>query len=215
MKIIADLVNKDTRSKQYFIPYVLPTYDRHQKAAALAQYGHLQGKPFLIQFQSGLLPRGLFCSLVVELIQNPPYDWQPYISQEDTRHTFRNLITFSLPNAYSLSLFDQVSYLEVQIRHPKRDFQYGIYLQTYFELKQALIQTCTHLEFDHSKLQYGFLCDCGNSTEDHIAVLPVVSQSVSYAKCCLSNAYQIALTPSHLMWIKKTKDLLLPPNKGE
>ena len=207
MKIIATVVTGNDNEEQYFIPFVLPSYNSQQQGAILAQYGHLQGEPLLIQFQSGLIPRGLFCSLIVELIQNPPEDWHPHLSQGKTFHTFSNLISFSLPNARSLSLFDKVSYLEVQLRHPEKKFYLSVHNKVYSQLVQAVVQTCVHLNFDHSRLQFGFLCDCGEITEDHIAVLPAVSQS-RYAECSNSTVCHMKLHPSHLVWLSKEQTSL-------
>ena len=208
MKIVATVTTGYDNKEQYFIPFVLPSYNPKQHIDVLAQYGHLQGEPFLIQFQSGLIPRGLFCSLVVELIQNPPKGWQPHLSKKEMLHAFSNLISFSLLNHYSLSLLDKLSYLEVQLRHPEDQFQLPVHNTAYSQLVQALVQTCIHLNFDHSKLQYGFLCDCGKITEDHIATLPVMSQSLLYADCSSSTVYHMKLTPSHTIWLSKEQTLL-------
>ena len=208
MKIVATVTTGYDNREQYFIPFVLPSYNPQQHTDILAQYGHLQGEPLLIRFQSGLIPRGLFCSLVVELIQNSPEGWQPHLSKKEMLHTFSNLITFSLLNACSLSLLDKLSYLEVQLRHPEDMFQLPVHYTAYSHLVQALVQTCIHLNFDHSKLQYGFLCDCGKITEDHIATLPVMSQSLLYADCSISTVYHMKLTPSHTIWLSKEQTLL-------
>ncbi|XP_065919124.1 uncharacterized protein [Dysidea avara] len=211
MKIIATVATGNDNKEQYFIPFVLPTYNL-EHSGILAQYGHLQGESLLIRFHSGLIPRGLFCSLIVELIQNPPEGWHPHLSEKEIRHTFSNLISFSLPNACSLSLFDKVSYLKVQMRHPEDKFQFPVHNIAYSQLVEALVQTCVHLNFDHSKLQYGCLCDCGKITEDHIAVLPVTSQSLLYAECSSSTVYHMKLSPSHTVWL--SKEQTLPTTKG-
>jgi len=203
MKIITAMKEDDKNEEQYFIPFVLPTYSFDQESKILSQYGHLHGEPLLIQFQSGFLPRGFFCSLIVELLQNSPDDWQPHFSHEETHHTFSNLITFSLPNAYSLSLFDKVSYLEVHMRHPEKEFQISFHNQAYLELEQALMHVCSHLNFNHSRLQYGFLCDCRKPTEDHIAIVSLISKPLLYARCNISTVHQMKLSSSHLIWFLK------------
>ena len=65
MKIITPIVSEPYGIEEYFIPFALSAYDLQHENEILSQYGHLQGKPLLIQFYSGLLPRGLFCSLMV------------------------------------------------------------------------------------------------------------------------------------------------------
>jgi len=198
MKIIASLVTKDS-NEQYFIPFILPAYNLQQKNDILSKYGCLQGEPIMIKFYSRRIPRGLFCSLIVELLQNPPQQWH---HQKGKDHTFNNLVTFSLPNAFSLSLFDKLSYLEIQLRHPEEDFKISIHVQVHSQLVQALIQTCIHLNFDYSGLLYGFLCNCGNITEDHIATVPSLSQNVMFAKCSITTVHHMKLNSLHLIWFQ-------------
>ena len=207
MKIIAPIIVEQNVSivsldkEEYFIPFILPTYPSKQKNNHLFTYGHMQGEPLLIRFQSGFLPRGVFCCLVVELLQNPPAGWHPHFSKGDTHHTFRNLITFSLPNAYSLSLFDGISHLEVQIRHPQEKFS-SIHFEVYKSLVGALTEVCHHLNFDHNRLQYGFLCQsCSDSPDDHIAIVPVVTPSLRYAECSINSTQHVQLISSHLKWL--------------
>ena len=220
MKIIAPLVTekrkkgergKQSVKKEYFIPYVLPTFNFKKKGdEILKQYGNLLGEPLLIQFKSGLLPRGLFCSLVVELLQHPLKGWEPHFSNDKKSHTFSNLITFSLPNAYSLSLLDKVSYLEVQIRHPEENLQsglseealhYSIHNKVYNYLVYSITDVCISLNFCDDRLQYGFLCqNCEQSDEDHITVLPVSFSTMMYAKCSINSVHQMPMKPSNTIW---------------
>ena len=218
MKIIAPLFS-DRRKKgekgkrnEYFIPYVLPTYNfAKKKDEILKQYGHLLGEPLLIQFKSGLLPRGLFCSLIVELLQHPLKNWEPHFSNDKRSHTFSNLFTFSLPNMYSLSLLDKVSYLEVHIRHPEEHYQsrlseeilsYPVHNKVYNYLVYAITEVCIRLNFCDDRLQYGFLCQNCEYSDDHIAVLPLSSSSSSmmYAKCSLDSLHQMKMTDSNMIW---------------
>ena len=220
MKIIAPLVTEKRKKgekgkqpvkREYFIPYVLPTFNFKKKGDEILKlYGRLLGEPLLIQFKSGLLPRGLFCSLVVELLQHPLKGWEPHFSNDKKSHTFSNLISFSLPNAYSLSLLDKVSYLEVQIRHPDEDFQsglseealqYSIHNRVYNYLVYSITDVCISLNFCDDRLQYGFLCqNCEHSDEDHIAVLPVSLSSKMYAKCSIDSVHQMPMQPSNTIW---------------
>ena len=112
------------------------------------------------------------------------------------------MITFSLPDGYSLSLFDKVSYLEVQMRHIDNDSPSNIHIKaSYNYLVYALTEVCIHLNFDYERLQYGFLCQCGKSTEDHIAVLPeTFSSTTVYAQCSIISVFRVKLEASQLMW---------------
>jgi len=199
MKIIAPVVTKQESTEEYFIPFVLSAYDLKQINKIVSQYGLLQGEPLLIQFYSGLLPRGLFCSLIIQLLQYPLKGWEPHFSQDGTQHAFSNLFAFSLPNAFSLLLLDKLSYLEVQIRHPEITAGVSIHAEVYNYLMYVVTDVCNHLKFNFERLQCGFLCKCCKNTEDHIAILPEVS-SMMYAKCGINSLCQMRLSSSHLIW---------------
>ena len=200
MRIIAPIFTEKKEIKEYFIPFILPTCDSKQNSELLHQYGHLQGKPLLVHFQSGLLPRGMFCSLIVELLQHSPKGWHPHFSHEGVHHTFSNLITFRLRDGYSLSLLDKVSYLEVQIRHPEADISVPVHNGVYNYLVYALTDVCIHLNFDYGRLQYGFVCQCGKGIDSHIAVVPDITSSMRYAECSLDSLHLVKLDCSHLIW---------------
>ena len=201
MKIITPVDNnKQDDTEEYFIPFVLSAYNLQQENNILLQYGYLQGEPLLIQFYSGLLPRGFFCSLLVQLLRYPLKGLEPHFSQGDTQHSFSNLFTFSLPNAYSMSLLDKLSYLEVQIRHPRKVIDIPVHVKIYNYLMYVLTDVCIHLKFNFERLQCGFLCKCCKHTEDHICILPTTCSSMAFAKCSIDTIYQMELGPSHLIW---------------
>ena len=200
MKIITPVSSKQDDTEEYFIPFVLSAYDLQCETEILSQYGHLQGEPLLIQFYSGLLPRGFFCSLIVKLLQYPLKGSEPHFSQGDTQHAFSNLFTFSLPNAYSMSLIDKLSYLEVQIRHPRKAIDIPVHVEVHSYLMYVLTDVCNHLNFCFERLQCGFICKCSINTEDHIATLPLNSSSMVYARCSIDSVHHIQLSSSHLIW---------------
>ena len=206
MKIIACL---DMENETYFIPFVLPTY-KPKEIETLNQFGNIQGEPLLVQFHSGLLPRGFFCSLVVHLLRldewelHNPKDWKEH-------RIFNNLITFCLPNAFSLLLFDKINYLELQIRHKAKGFQSLIHYNTYQNLVPVLRKVCKHLLFDIKRLRCGFLCSCKKGiSKDHIAFLPdnisdlpKKISSERFATCVRDSAYIVKITNSHKLWFSQ------------
>ena len=210
MKIIAPVAMGKGKEEEYFMPFVLPTFTSQQKDKILPQYGHQQGESLLVQFHSGILPRGLFCSLIVELLQHSPKGWHPHFSHDGVHHTFSNLITFSLPDGYSLSLFDKVSYLEVQMRHSDNKSLAPIhFILSYSYLVYALTEVSTHLNFNFERLRFGFLCQCGKATEDHIAVLPEkIAHTTVFAECSINSACRIKLNFSYLLWFFYEEDKL-------
>ena len=200
LKIITPLHSQQNEIEEYFIPFVLSAYNLQHENKILSQYGYLQGKPLLFQFHSGLLPRGFFCSLLVQLLQCPFEGSEPHFSQEGKHHAFSNLFAFSLPNAYTISLLDKLSYLEVQIRHPEKAFDIPVHAQVYNYMKHVLTDVCNHLKFNFERLQCGFLCKCCKCTEDHIAIVQQISSLLVYAKCTIDTTCQMKLDSSHLVW---------------
>ena len=143
-------------------------------------------------------------------ILQPPTDWYPHFSQEGTHHTFQNLITFNLPNAYSLSLFDKLSCLEIQVRHNNKYFNTPVHHKILQKVEHSLKLACEHLKFKHASLEHGFWCTCGNPAGSHVAILPNSSTLVQFASCCLSTTKALRLKPSHLLWLTDN----VPPTDG-
>ena len=203
MRIIAPIFMQKNKIDEYFIPYILPAYNLQESNEILDQYGCIHGEPLFVQFSSGFLPRGLFCCLIVQLLQHSPKDWEPRISCEDTYHTFSNLITFILPNAYSLSLLDRVSYLELQIRYLEKSASpVPVHVEVYNYLVYALTEVCIHLNFDYERLQYGFLCKCNKKPDHHLAIarLPTRSSEVFYARCAVDNVHHVKMDYLQMIW---------------
>ena len=206
MKIIAPIKREDDNEQDYFIPYILPTYTIRPKSDyILSQYGCLQGEPLLIQFASNLLPRGFFCCLVVQMLQQLPKGWGCLYLEKDTHHTYSNLITFRLQGAYCLSLMDKLSYLEVQVRHLQKDYyhQHPIHMKIQELLVNALEIVCEQLTFNHGRLQYGFHCQCGKCDDDHIALLTRLTPPFDYALCRYGSIVPTTLGNGHTVWLTK------------
>ena len=202
MKIIARIPREDGTGDDYFIPYILPTQPHCDEI--LSQYGCLQGEPLLIQFASNLLPRGFFCSLVVQMLQQLPKNWVHLYSKKDSHHTYSNLITFRLQNAYSLSLMDKLSYLEVQIRHLQKDYfhQFPIHMKVKELLVNAVKAVCEQLTFNHERVQYGVYCQCGEyDDKPHIAVLTRLAPPFDYASCGYGSVIPTSLQNGHTVWL--------------
>ena len=208
MKIVAPLKREDGNGEDYFIPYILPTYtNQSQCDDILSRYGCLQGEPLLIQFVSNLLPRGFFCCLAVEMLQRLPKNWDHLFTQKDTHHTYSNLITFRLQDAYSLSLMDKLSYLEVQIRHHESNnyHQFPIHMIVQDILASALENVCEQLTYNRGRLQYGFHCQCGEYDDQHIALLARLSPPFSYALCRHGSVTATKLEKAHTIWLMEVK----------
>ena len=204
MKIVAPIKREDGDGEDYFIPYILPPYsDQSKHDDMLSQYGCLQGKPLLIQFKSNLLPRGLFCCLAVQMLQQLPLGWSYHLTQKDSYHAYSNLINFRLDNAYTLTLMDKLSYLEVQIRHTESDYYHNfpVHIKVQDILANALVTVCEQLSFNHGRLQYGFYCQCKDYTDGHIAFLTRLTPPFDYALCKHGSATPTKLGKGHTVWL--------------
>ena len=195
LKVIAEL---DTEN--YFMPCVL--HSNSITSTILDQYGKLQHDQLLVHFVISPLPRGFFCSLVVQICQNLPKNWLlPQKSTQEKQHTFNDLITFHTSDTgHSISLIDKIGYLEIQIRHLKTPS--AIHYKVWRFLTTVFKAVCSHLQMNYEQLCYGFLCKCGKSTarEDHIASLPKELDPVpKWINCPYS---VMELKDCHLVWLQ-------------
>ena len=200
LKVIATVTLDDV--VYYYMPCVFHSTKQYND-----KYRFLYSEPLLVQFSSGFLPRGFFCSLVVHLLEKLPTGWEP---QLDNIEHFSNVITFELPDDMCrsfLRLHDKISYLEIQIRHYKGDLDISNHSNIFHELSCYFTEVCNKLNFDHKKLQYGFLCHDGKSNDDHIAVIkPFQFPLPSEVKCCRECPHRTKLGKLHNIWLKEVSN---------
>ena len=184
----------------YYMPCVLSsTIQYHDK------YIFLYSEPLLVQFSSGFLPRGFFCSLVVHILENLPTGWAHQL--HNTEH-FSNVIIFRLPDKSFLRLHDKTSYLEVQIRHHTRDLCISYHSEVFPVLSQYFKDVCKRINFNYDKLQYGFLCHNGRSNDDHIAVIkPFKFPLPPELECCRKCPNLTQLGEFHKIWFEKVSQI--------
>ena len=191
LKVIAIVVLKEV--EYYYMPCILSSTKHYTD-----KYKFLYSEPLLVQFSSGFLPRGFFCSLVVHLLENLPIGWIPQL--HNTEH-FSNVVTFRLPDNSFLRLHDKTSYLEVQIRHFVKTLHVPYHSKVFPVLSKYFRDVCSKLKFNHSKLQYGFLCRDGRSNDDHIAVIkPFKFPLPSELECCRKCSHLTKLEEFHKIW---------------
>ena len=184
--------------KFYYLPCVLSNLrlcdDKHK---------HLLSEPLLLQFISGFLPRGFFCSLVVHLLNNIPEDWEHQLHK--CAKNFSDLMIFRLPDHTYLYLHDKIFYLKVEVRHGRKDYPAPYHSKLFNKLRPCLIRVCDELRLDPQKLQYGFLCLADKSDGDYIAVkslsgAPDMTKTELKCRKC-SNVTK--LDESHGIWFKE------------
>ena len=162
-------------------------------------------EPLLIQFSSGFLPRGFFSSLVVHLLEELPRNWTPQFSS-NTKH-FNNVMTFRLPDETFLRLHDHTYYLEVSVRHFKRDVKSPNHHEVLPLLEKYLHRVCRQLNFDPQKLHYGFLCHGDYETDDHIVICETANISLCNQLKCKRNPSHITMIgESHTAWFYKVSN---------
>jgi len=194
LKIIATVLLNDV--EYYYMPCILSSTKQYDD-----KYRFLQSEPLLVQFSSGFLPRGFFCSLVVHLLQDLPDGWEHQL--HNTEH-FSNVATFRLPDKSYLRLHDKTSYLEVQVRHYERDADISYHPKLFNELQKYFVNVCAKLNFNREKLQYGFLCHEGYSNDDHISVIKSFQIELpEEVPCCRKPPHQTRLGNSHRIWFNK------------
>ena len=181
--------------EDYFIPYVLPYCQYY-----FDKYKYLLVEPLLVRFSSGFLPRGFFCSLVVDLLQRlPAYWYKVYYSQN-----YRNVITFRVDDEednFFLRLQDKIYYLEIQVRHDK-DCNKRCVNKEFDIIRRFLHSVCDNLNLDPDKLEYGFICNDdseGDSKVDHMVVLDSNLQNPKLKHCskCMKSS---KMGPLHKLW---------------
>ena len=201
LKVIATVTLDDVQF--YYIPCIFPSTKHYSD-----KYKFLYSEPLLVQFSSGFLPRGFFCSLVVQLLENLPTGWDHQLN--NTEH-FSNVITFELPDKSFLRLHDKTSYLEVQVRHYKGDLEVFHHQKIFHELSPYFTKVCKRLHLNHNKLQYGFLCHDSKSNDDHIAILESFQSPLppELKRCCKNCQNRTKIGKLHKIWFEKVSVKLL------
>ena len=75
----------------------------------------LDGVEFVIQFNSGTFPRGVFCSLIVQLVQKVDI-WYLQVSLEGKKCVYSDFVMFCTNSGHYILLYDKISHLEIQVR---------------------------------------------------------------------------------------------------
>ena len=180
----------------YYLPCILSNLrmcdDKHK---------HLLSEPLLVQFTSGFLPRGFFCSLVVHLLNNQPEDWEHQLHK--SAKNFSDLMIFRLPDHSYLYLYDKIFYLKVEVRHGRLNYPAPYHSKLFVVLHQYLIAVCNQLHFKPQELQYGFLCLADESDGDHIAVIDLLKASETTELCSRKCCNVTKLDESHTIWLEE------------
>ena len=170
LKIVTPFPQPD--SSDYLMLSILDSY-KDEKSSIFDFLPPLSSVELLIQFKSGTLPRGIFCCLVVQLIQTNSEDWALQPTLNDQRCIYENLAVFCIQHSgHYLVLLDKVTHLEIQLRSSSKGKDGEVF---YYEVQQciteALEKVCSCVLDD---LQYGFYCN------NHGCLKPILTLSTEH-----------------------------------
>ena len=213
LMIIAVIKQPSVTIEEYFMPCLLKNcrFDLSVgQSHFLEAYGSQSTKgntavlPLLIQImqyselshKSNAFPRGVFCCLVVKLLQD---DTRWELVWSFTRdEVFDNLVTLSHKDTdHKVTVIDKVLFLEVQIRH-EDSTEPSIHFQVKQNIEKVLKEVCKRLDFCDLEISFGVLCTKCRGGETHMAKLSPNHQSF---KCRFGKS--IKATSSHMIWFEE------------
>ena len=210
LKIVAPM---DDHNMCYFMPSILPTYKWNTDDKDIPKsdvFGSqifynlnresCSVQPLLVTFNFGTVPRGLFCFLVVQLLQNNT-SWSVYGKNEESIiYRYDNLITLRIDRTSYLSIIDRVKYLELQVRNKEKSSS-SVYCKAQHAVTIALKSLCKKFGWQFYNVRYGYLCSECSGSSKHLAWLsttePVPQVLPQYAECGLQS---MPLTEKHKVW---------------
>ena len=190
----------------YYLPCALPSTMHYSDNCRF-----LLSEPLLIQFTSGYLPRGFFYSLVAHLLEKMPEDWKHQLGGTTTKH-FSNVMTICMPDKTFLRLHDKTYYLELQVRHYKKDVGISYHSKILPVLRKHFDLVCKQLHFDYAKLKFGFLCHAGYDSNDHMVVVGSIDDNKILKKeralnCVRDPSHSTQIGESHNVWFDKVSSI--------
>ena len=169
LKIVMPFSQPD--SSDYLMLSILDSY-KDEKSSILDSLPPLSSVELLIQFKSGTLPRGIFCCLVVQLIQTNSEDWALQPTLNDQRCIYENLVVFCIQHlGHYLVLLDKVTHLEIQMRSSKGKDGEVVYYEVQQCITEGLEEVCSCVLDD---LKYGFYCN------NHGCLKPILTLSTEH-----------------------------------
>ena len=183
-------------STDYLMLNVLDSFQ--QDVVKSFSFLEIQGTELLMQLQSGTLPRGVFCCLVVHLIQQKSELLKLQVSLNNQRCVYENLVVFCTHFGHFIFLHDKITHLEIQIRQKKVSRNSS---DLPSEVLQSLTQVLKDICFCMSTtVKYGFYCKtCSkplmNLTEEHVNGQKAFPQGLL---CDRDGCTEF--TTSHMIW---------------
>ena len=199
----------------YFMPTILPpcsqnvafTEQEYGRPVAYAINGeciHQEVEPLLIEFFFGTIPRGLFGFLIVQLLQDNPETFELFGENDDVLRRCADLVSLHVKPCFYVSLYDRISYLELQVR--VKGNEPSCHYKVQLAVTEALKKVCDKFSWEFSDCRYGFFCHehMKDSQGDHLTVLsttePIPDEIPKYASC--KNLLSVHLTIAHSIWFE-------------
>ena len=155
LNIITQYPTNDSRD--YLMLAILDSY-KDEESDLLKSMPPIHGVEFVIQFNSGTLPRGVFCCLVVQLVQKVK-SWRLQVELPGKRCIYSNFVAFcATESGQYILLLDKVSHLEIQVTQSEfEENSESIHFDVQQTIITALQQISTH-SCNKVDLKCGFYC---------------------------------------------------------
>ena len=209
LRIIAKLNENPTK---YFMPTLLDSFDvcnvQENQPWANSCFTTKTSEiifsvPLLIQFKSvdniNLFPRGMFCFLVVQLINMSKSKWEPCHSEKIKN--YNNFITLiNKVTSHYIILIDRIFFLEVQVAHISEEGDWpAIHSEIFDTINYSLVEFGKKFNIC-VQLKHGFFCrnkECRNK-EMHMSYVEKDNRQHSFC----SNDWSTKLKSSHKVWLE-------------
>ena len=189
----------------YFMPCVLPLENLSselRETQDCMKYNGIDG-PFMISFKSKMSPRGLFCALLVALLQNP--QWKLSTLQDDQIFRCRNLVEFDVSGRYSgkVTIIDRISRLEIYTTCEK-----NACLKIRGTVCKGFYEACCKLHYDSQDRNFGFPCTKCDREELHSTEVFQGDANEWKERCSVNQRKRpVPLMKERLVWFNNDSSL--------
>ena len=200
----------NAESTTYFMPCVLPSFNLNDLCGARND----EVEPLHIQFTFGMIPRGVFCFLIVALLK------EVNIFEKTVYEVYNNLITIQTNTTEIVKIIDRVDSLEITIKACDdgeiKDF---LYYQVRHDITIALMNVWKNFELSgtefsdssslrskpfisnaslsESSLKYGFLC---NKCKPKKFIASMTKSGTKLYPVCETCSATMILKNIHTIW---------------
>ena len=183
------------KSGVYLMPALLPNAD-NPVAEVEKIHGNEHLTPLCICFDGGCVPNGVFCSLVVTLLQK---GWK--LCEKDGKPCccFRNCITF-IYQRRTITLVDFFSHFSIYMYIPTGSNPGKV---SPVIIRNIVHDSITHLQCTTVRFQDAIICP-SHPKEKHVALwhLPELSDEEEYYICTVDDACTNSIPREYQMWME-------------